>query len=270
MGAERIQGREEDQARHGLLFRPRASELYLNGAKVGDAVLSPAVAQYDKRAFYVAHDVTEQLKRGANAMGVVLGGGRYSSDRSKVYAGTMNFGWPKLLLHLRIEHTDGSVSEVVSDENGSSPPTDRFFPAASMTVRDYDARKELRGWNKIRYNDAFWQTAKLVAAPGELSAQMIEPIRVTQTIRPISYREIKPGVLVYDMGQNMVGWCRLKVKGSAGINVQMRFAETVNPDGSLYMANLRGARVTDNYTLQGGARKSVSRASRIMDFVMLK
>jgi alpha-L-rhamnosidase len=228
-----------------------SSELYLNGKKVGDAVLSPAVSQYDKRAFYVTHDVTEQLKRGANALGVVLGGGRFASDRSKIYSGTVNFGWPKLMLHLRVEHTDGSVSEVVSDESWKLTTDGPILASGEYDGEEYDARKELRGWAKTRYNDSTWQPAKTVSAPGPLSAQMIEPIRITQTIEPISYREVKPGVLVYDMGQNMVGWCRLKVKGSAGLKVQLRFAETLNPDGTLYMANLRGAKVTDTYTLRG-------------------
>lgn len=228
-----------------------SSELYLNGKKVGDAVLSPAVAQYDKRAFYVTHDVTEQLKRGANAMGVVLAGGRFASDRSKIYSGTVNFGWPKLMLHLRVEYTDGSISEVVSDESWKLTTDGPILTSGEYDGEEYDARKELRGWSKARYNDSAWQTAKVVSAPGALSAQMIDPIRVTQTIEPISYREVKPGVLVYDMGQNMVGWCRIKVKGSAGLKVQLRFAETLNPDGTLYMANLRGARVTDTYTLRG-------------------
>lgn len=228
-----------------------SSELYLNGKKVGNAVLSPAVSQYDKRAFYVTYDVTEQLKRGENALGVVLGGGRFASDRSKVYAGTFNAGWPKLLLQLRVEHTDGTISEVVSDESWKLTTDGPILASGEYDGEEYDARKELRGWSKVGYNAAAWGPAQLVGAPGKLSAQMIDPIRVTQSIRPISYREIKPGVLVYDFGQNMVGWCRLKVKGSAGINVQLRFAETLNPDGSLYMANLRGAQVTDRYTLRG-------------------
>ena len=233
-----------------------SSELYLNGAKVGDAVLSPAVSQYDKRAFYVTHDVTKQLKRGANALGVILGGGRFASDRGKVYAGTVNFGWPKLLLLLRVEHTDGSVSEVVSDASWKLTTDGPIIASGEFDGEEYDARKELRGWSKVRYNDSAWQSAKLVSAPtGQISAQMIEPIRVTQTIHPVSYREVKPGVLVYDMGQNMVGWCKLRVKGSAGLTVKMRFAETVNPDGTLYMANLRGAQVTDTYTLQGRGKE---------------
>ncbi|KAB2653519.1 MAG: Bacterial alpha-L-rhamnosidase [Verrucomicrobia bacterium] len=265
-----------------------SSELYLNGAKVGDAVLSPALSQYNKRAFYVTHDVTKQLKRGANALGAVLSAGRYASDRGKIHAGRLNFGSPKLLLLLRVEYTDGSVGEVVSDASWKLTTDGPIIASGEFDGEEYDARRELKGWSKPDYSppnnfqwflgdirgqqeisrslsdpntkvtlEALprWKPVQLVSAPGPLSAQMIEPIRVTQTIHPISYREVKPGVLVYDMGQNMVGWCRLRVKGSAGLTVQMRFAETVNPDGSLCMANLRGAQVTDTYTLQGRGKE---------------
>src|SRR6185436_3632230 len=71
------------------------------------------------------------------------------------------------------------------------------------------------------------------------------------TLKPIAVKEVKPGVFVFDLGQNMVGWCRLKVSGPAGAQVSLRHAETLNPDGTLYLANIRGARVTDIYTLKG-------------------
>ena len=229
-----------------------SSELYLNGAKVGDAVLSPALAQYDKRAFYVTYDVTRQLRRGGNAIGAVLGGGRFSSDRSKVYAGTVNFGWPKMILHLRLEYSDGSIGEVVSDESWKLTTDGPILTSGEFDGEEYDARKELRGWSKVNYDDAAWQPPRVgFPPPGQLSAQMTPPIRVIETLVPVSVKQAKPGVFIYDMGQNMVGWCRLKVRGPAGKTVQMRFAETLNADGTLYMANLRGARVTDTYTLSG-------------------
>jgi alpha-L-rhamnosidase len=228
------------------------SELYLNAEKVGDAVLSPALSQYNKRAFYVTYDVTKHLRRGANAIGAVLGGGRFSSDRSKVYAGTVNFGWPKMLLHLRIENTDGSVNEIVSDESWKLTLDGPILANGEYDGEEYDARKELGDWSKAGFSDIKWQPVQLVSAPSDnICAQMIEPIRVTEKIKPIAITEPKPGVFIFDMGQNMVGWCQLKVSGKAGDTVQLRHAETTNSDGSLYMANLRGARVTDSYTLKG-------------------
>ncbi|TAK94302.1 MAG: rhamnosidase, partial [Verrucomicrobia bacterium] len=229
------------------------SELYLNGAKVGDAVLSPALAQYDKRQFYVTYDVTKQLHSGANALGAVLGGGRFCSDRSKVYGGVVNFGWPKMILLLRVEHTDGSVSEVVSDESWKSTTDGPIRANGEYDGEEYDARKELTGWSTPGYDDSKWQKSELASIPtGVLCAQMIEPIRITEKLKPIAITEPKPGAFVFDLGQNMVGWCQLKVRGAAGTTVQLRHAETTNSDGTLYMANLRGAQVTDHYTLRGG------------------
>jgi alpha-L-rhamnosidase len=229
------------------------SELYLNGRKVGDAVLSPAFSQYDKREFYVTYDVTKDLKNGANAMGVILGNGRFYADRSKVYAGTVDFGWPKLLLNLQVQYTDGSSAEIASDGTWKLTTDGPIRANNDYDGEEYDARKELDGWCRPGYDDSQWPPVQLVAEPGgALSAQMMEPIRVTGTLKPQSMKEIKPGVFIYDLGQNMVGWCRLQVTGPAGTVVTLRHAETLKPDGSLYMANLRGAEVTDVYTLRGG------------------
>lgn len=228
------------------------SELYLNGSKVGDAVLSPALSQYDKRVYYVTHDVTKQIRPGANAIGAVLGGGRFCSDRSKVYAGTVNFGWPKMLLHLRLEYTDGSVSEMLSDESWKLTTDGPITASGEFDGEEYDARREFANWSKPQFDDSHWQRAQIVGAlSGKLAAQMIEPIRVTQRLLPVGLTELRPGVFIFDLGQNMVGWCELKVRGPAGTTVQLRHAETTNSDGSLYMANLRGAQVTDRYTLKG-------------------
>lgn len=233
------------------------SELYLNGEKVGDAVLSPAFAQYDKRAFYVTYDVTKNLRRGANAIGAVLGNGRFYADRSKVYSGTISFGWPKLLLQLRIEYADGSVAEIASDESWKLSLDGPIVANNDFDGEEYDARREFSGWSRSGFDDSNWRQPEIVSAPCEnISAQMIEPIRVTGTIKPISVNEVAPGVFIFDMGQNMVGWCRLKVSGAAGTKILLRHAETLKPDGSLYLANLRGAQATDSYTLRGGGEET--------------
>jgi alpha-L-rhamnosidase len=228
------------------------SELYLNGAKVGDAVLSPAFTQYNKRAFYVAYDVTKNLRRGKNVMGVILGNGRFYADRSHVYSGTENFGWPKLLLKLRIEFSDGSISEIVSDDSWKLTANGPIVANNDYDGEEYDARKEFSGWDEAGFDDSSWQAAQTVSAPCQnICAQMQQPVRVTQTIMPISVHEVSPGVFIYDLGQNIAGWCRLTVSGPAGTRVVLRHAETLRPDGGLDVANLRGAQVTDIYMLNG-------------------
>ncbi|HXT12183.1 MAG TPA: glycoside hydrolase family 78 protein [Candidatus Angelobacter sp.] len=233
------------------------SELYINGNKIGDHVLSPAFAQYNKREFTVTYDVTDNLRRGANALGVILGNGRYYADRSKVYSGTADFGFPKLLLNLHIDYTDGSNSEIVSDASWKLTAEGPILANNDYDGEEYDARKEFPDWDRSGFDDSKWQAAELVSAPGgELSSEMSEPIRVTQTLKPISVKELRPGVFIFDMGQNMVGWCRLRVSGPAGTRVILRHAETLKPDGSLYMANLRGAQVTDTYILRGHGKET--------------
>ncbi|MGH8022154.1 MAG: family 78 glycoside hydrolase catalytic domain, partial [Limisphaerales bacterium] len=206
------------------------SELYLDGHRVGDAVLSPAFSQYNKRVYYVTYDVTRRLRRGENAMGVVLGNGRYYADRSKVDAGDVSFGWPKLLLRLRVEYADGSMTNILSDDSWMLTTNGPILANNDYDGEEYDARKEFPGWSRPAFDDSKWQSAQIVKAPAmNLDAQMIEPERVIATRKPVSMTEPKPGVYVYDMGRNMVGWARLKVKGPAGARVKMRFAEVLKP-----------------------------------------
>jgi alpha-L-rhamnosidase len=92
----------------------------------------------------------------------------------------------------------------------------------------------------------------LVKAPaGTIRAQPNNPIRIKQTIYPVSIKDIGQGKYIIDMGQNFSGWIRMKVQGQRGQSVKLRFAESLQPNGELYTANLRDARVTDVYTLKG-------------------
>lgn len=228
------------------------SELYLNGQKAGNAVLSPGLTEYPKRVFYVTHDVTGLLKRGANAMGVVLGNGRYYAPRRDSPTFTRTYGFPKLLLQLRVEFADGTFTNLVSDETWKLTTDGPIRANNEYDGEEHDARMELDGWAKAGFNDAEWQAPQIVGAPGgQIVAEMIDPIRVTETLKPVAMKEVRPGVFIYDLGQNMVGWCRLRVRGPRGAQVAMRFAETLKPDGTLYMDNIRAAKVTDVYTCKG-------------------
>ncbi|MCX6878073.1 MAG: family 78 glycoside hydrolase catalytic domain [Verrucomicrobia bacterium] len=227
-------------------------ELRLNGAKVGDHVLEPGLTDYDKRCYYVTFDVTDRLCRGGNALGVVLGNGRFWAMRLNVPTRTRSFGTPRLLLQLAIDYTDGSRSWVCSDESWRLTDQGPIQANNEYDGEDYDARLESPGWDQPGFRDASWSQARILDAPaGVLAAQMGDPIRVTEILKPRTIKSPKPGVHIFDMGQNMVGWCRLKVQGAAGTTVQLRHAETLNSDGTLYTANLRSAKATDHYTLKG-------------------
>ncbi len=228
------------------------SEFYLNGKKVGDHVLSPGLTDYTKRALYVTYDVTKQLKPGKNAAGVILGNGRFYAPRSNVPTGTTSYGFPKLLFQMRVEYMDGTAAEIVSDGSWKLTAEGPIRANNEYDGEEYDARLEMTGWSRGGFDDGKWQGAQTVSAPGGvLAAQMIEPIRVTGTLKPVSVKEVRRGQYIFDMGQNMVGWCRLKVRGPRGTEVTLRHAETLKVDDTLYLDNIRSAKVTDTYTLKG-------------------
>jgi alpha-L-rhamnosidase len=229
------------------------SELYLNGAKAGDAVLSPGLTDYTKRVFYVSYDVTKQLAAGKNAIGVMLGNGRFWAPREHVPFQMQDYGYPKLRLQIELEYANSRHTSIVSDETWKLTTDGPVRVNNEYDGEEHDARMEMPSWSRAGFDDSKWQAASVVQAPpGVVAAQMAEPLRVMETLTPKSMNRIRPGVFVFDMGQNMVGWARLSVTGPKGTVVTLRFAETLRSDGTLYLDNLRSARATDVYTLKGG------------------
>ncbi len=223
-------------------------EAYINGNHIGEQVFSPTPTDYTKTVKYNTFDVTSQLEKGKNALGVVLGNGRYFSMR---IPGVRHFGFPKLIAQLEVDYTDGSRQTIISDESWKITADGPILVNNEFDGEEYDARKEMPGWNKPGFSDTAWLTAEAVDAPGgKLEAQLNRNMKVMETIRPVTIKEVKPGMFILDMGQNMVGWLRMKVKGQPGNEVQLRFAELIKDDGTLYMDNLRGALVTDKYILK--------------------
>ncbi len=227
-------------------------EFQLNGRKIGDHVLEPALSEYEKRVYYVTFDVTSMVREGRNAAGIWLGNGRYFAPRLKVPTETRTYGYPKLRFQLNIEYADGQTLEVTTDDQWKLTTQGPIRANNEYDGEIYDARLEQKGWSEPGFDDSQWQPAREVEGPkGELQAQMIEPIRITQTLQPAGLTEPKPGVFVFDMGQNMVGWCRIHLSGPRGQAVTLRHAEVLQPDGTLYVANLRSAKAADTYMLSG-------------------
>ena len=229
-------------------------DLYLNGAKVGDHIMDPALTEYSKRILYVTFDVAAQLKPGKNALGVVLGNGRFFAPRSKKGppAPFKTYGYPKLLLQLEIEYADGSRQQLVSDGDWKITTEGPIRANNEYDGEEYEARQEMPGWDKPGFDDARWQKVDLVQSPGgPLEAQMLEPTRITQTLKPVSIRQTEPGVCMVDFGQNFYGQVRLRASAPAGTVVKMRQAYSLNPDGSLRSQDNRRALATDSYVFKG-------------------
>ncbi|WP_114782522.1 glycoside hydrolase family 78 protein [Botryobacter ruber] len=227
-------------------------ELYLNGQRIGDQVLAPAPTDYSENVKYNTYDVTKQLKSGKNAIGTVLGNGRFFTMRQYKPYKNKTFGYPKMLLNLVIEYKDGTKETIRTDESWKMTADGPIRANNEYDGEEYDARKEMPGWNTVGFNDKQWQQAEYVQEPtGEIEAQMNENMKVMETIKPVSVKQLKPGTHIVDMGQNMVGWVRMKVNGKRGDQVTLRYAEVLNEKGELAMENIRDAKVTDVYTLKG-------------------
>lgn len=228
-------------------------ELRLNGRRVGDHILAPEWTNYRRRVLYQTYDVTNLLTRGENAIGAILGDGWYIGELGWQLQRN-NFGEPpaRLLVQLEIELEDGSVQHVASDGSWKATNQGPIRYSGLYAGELYDARMEMPGWDQAGFADEAWQSAEVFADPGIVrNAQMHPPIRITQELKPISVSEPTPGVHVFDLGQNMVGFCRLRASALAGTKIQLRHAEVLNPDGTIYVDNLRKAKATDIYIAKG-------------------
>jgi len=217
-------------------------ELRLNGAKVGDRVLDPAYTLHHKRTLYSVYDVTDLLRQGPNAAGMMLGHGMYRGTAA---------AW----LQLRIEYEDGTTEAIVTDPswNWSRGP---LVAETLFHGETYDARLEKPGWDLPGYDGADWESVEIYESPpAEVACQTMPPIRVTETIQPISLTPRPDGSVMVDFGQNMAGWVRLQVQGEAGTEVVIKHAELLHDDGSLNPATLRAAKATDTYILRGGEQE---------------
>ncbi|MGI5227562.1 family 78 glycoside hydrolase catalytic domain [Actinoallomurus sp. CA-142502] len=230
-------------------------ELSLNGRKVGDEVLEPGFTRYDKRVEFVTHDVTAMLRSGANTIGARLGRGFYGMTQQN----TWNWhqapwhGEPRLLAQLVLTYTDGSTQTVASDGTWQYAEGPVRFDSL-YGGENYDARADRPGWNTPGYDATTWRPAATLPAPaGAVVPEEHEPIRVTDTIRPVSVTSPKQGTYVVKLPANIAGWARIRVHGPAGTTVSMKYGEKLNADGTVNSVNgfVTGQFQTDQYTLSG-------------------
>ncbi len=322
-------------------------ELHLNGQRIGRDELTPGWSEFRKRVYYQTYDVTDAVKPGENAVGAILGDGWYASDLA--FTGRRNFygGDPRFMAQIVVELADGTTQTIASDETWKTA----YGPirhADLMLGCEYDARRQLSGWDKAGFDDASWSnvvaeessmigqgtknvkaivaaavrgnrlafkvenaalggdpavdipkslrvvyklnkklltqvaaehtTLEIKANPQEklaivraeygdlrvgagqklaVQAARAEPVRRAEELPAVKVVQSRPGWYIFDLGQNMVGWTRLQVHGKAGQRISVRHGEMLNPDGTLYTVNLRGATATDFFTLAGSGEETL-------------
>ncbi len=259
-------------------------DLYCNGQRVGDAYFQPGWSDYLQRAYYRSHDVTALVRSsGPNALGAIVADGWYSGyvgygllvgyGPNKV--GRYFYGkTPAWIAQLEIDYTDGSRETIATDASWRVTDRGPTREADFIMGESYDARAELGNWSAPGFDASAWSPVVPAnsnpsvtalysdaagkreqnlgfTAPPKMQAYSAPPIRVTQELPARRLTEPKPGVHVFDLGQNFAGNIRLKLKGPAGTTVRIRYGEMIHPDGTLMTENLRKARATDFYTFRG-------------------
>jgi len=227
-------------------------QLFLNGEKVSTDLFTPGWTTYNKRLQYQVYDVTSMLKE-KNSIGAMVGDGWYRSTIGRNKRENIWYYGDKLalLVQLQINYTDGT-SELVTTGKDWKVTTGAIIESDIYNGEIYDARKEMSGWNLPGFDDANWENASVVSHSNDiLVAQLGVPVKAIQEIKPVKSLVTPKGEMIFDMGQNMVGWVRLKVKGKKGDQITLKFAEVLDKEGNFYTDNLRAAKATLTYILKG-------------------
>ncbi len=231
-------------------------EIQLNGRRVGHDYFTPGWTDYNKRIQYLVYDVTGQLQPGINTAGAILADGWYAGY----------LGWTKsrflygdqltLLFQLEIEHTDGTRVMITSGPEWKTA----YGPLLQSDIYNgetYDARREMPGWSAPGFDDKAWQMARCFPPPkAVLVGCCSRPVRRQEELPAQALAEPQFGVHIFDLGQNMVGWARIKIRALAGRQITIRYAEMLKADGTIYTANLRRAQCTDRYTCKGNGEET--------------
>ncbi len=227
-------------------------EVRVNGRKVGNDELTPGWSEYRKTVYYDSYEISGLLHAGKNALGVMLGNGMYrvleTPGRYTKFVGS--HGIPKCTVQLHIEFAGGEALDVESDGSWRTHPGPITF-SSTYGGEDYDARRELAGWDQPGFDDSAWSAAQMVDGPGgALRPEVAPPIRVLHSYTPIKVTHPKPGVAVYDLGQNFAGWPMIGVTGPAGAVVKLISGELLNSDGTVSQRSTGGPQWF-SYTLRG-------------------
>ncbi|MGV8094048.1 MAG: family 78 glycoside hydrolase catalytic domain [Mangrovibacterium sp.] len=225
-------------------------EAYLNGQKIGDRLLDPGWTNYEKQVPCTVYDISDQLRRGTNAIGIMSGNGWYNVLPLRMWGhlnlrNALETGRPCVKAQIRIAYSDGSVNTIATDETWQTLPG----PVLRNSVylgEHYDARLERDEWAMPVRLEGLKNAVVTQGPPGRLTPQMQPPVRITSVLRPIKITEPQPGVFIADMGQNFAGVARIKVQGKPGTTVVLRYGEDICPDGNINVMTSVAGQIKNN------------------------
>ncbi|RYY27470.1 MAG: alpha-rhamnosidase [Chitinophagaceae bacterium] len=215
-------------------------ELFINGERIGNHRLDPTYTRFDRRTLYVTHDVTKQVQNGENAIGIVLGNGWYNHQSTAVWD-FHNAPWrarPAVCMDLRITYDDGTVQTVSTNKDWKTAPGHIIFNSI-YTAEHHDHRLKQEGWNKPSFDDSKWKNVIYRAAPSQnIVSQMLHPVEHVEAIPAVSMKKISDTVYVFDLGRNISGVSKLKLRGEEGTIVRAEHAEQIYSNGRVDMSNI--------------------------------
>ena len=240
-------------------------EMYLNGKKIGDHFLDPGWTNYSTHAQYVTFDITNEIKNGANVIGVMLGNGFYYIPGQRYRKMTGAYGHPKMIIRTVIEYTDGSVENIISDKSWQTFSSPIIF-SSIFGGEDYDANLEQEGWSQPGFikDGKDWFDVIITNGPEKLGSQLQQPLKVMEKFSVKNKTQIKPNTFVYDLGQNFSGIPAITVSGNKGDTVKIFCAELLNPDGT---ANQKatGSPSYFTYILKGSSNSPLGNGGKSKD-----
>lgn len=224
-------------------------QLYINGRKVSDELLTPGWTEFDCKVEYQTYNVADYLNVGNNVIGIMLGNnwwGLHLKNFGKAGIDTRL----KALLQLEVQYEDGKQERVITDKSWQSAPSPVLMNHL-YHGEVYDFAQKQTGWHTSDFDATGWENVLPIDYKAKLGAHQAEPIRVTETLAPESIRQTSYGSYIVDFGQNMAGWVKLRVPQQAGKKIMVQYAELLYPDGSLQLGNLRTAKSMNKYLLTG-------------------
>ncbi|HBL76649.1 MAG: hypothetical protein A2W90_23935 [Bacteroidetes bacterium GWF2_42_66] len=210
----------------------------LNGERVGDIYLDPAWTNFSKRIYYTEYDLTSNLKKGANCLGITLGNGFYNPLPLKMWGylnlrNALSTGIPAFTARLVVEYNNGKTSEISTNDTWKFAPG----PVLKNSVylgEWYDARLEIPRWDRPGFDDSAWKDACTLNSPGgKLQPRFFPPVKITDKISPVGISSPAKDVYLADMGTNFAGIYKIRMKGNPGDTITLRFGERIYKDGSL-------------------------------------
>ena len=225
-------------------------EFHINGNKVSDVFLVPGVTDFNKRITYQSYDVTRMLKPGGNALGAMLGYGWYAGHMNLFENRNIYGHYPMLMAQLELEFANGKRQTIVTDQQWKTTLDGSLLWSDLLDGEAIDQRKELTGWDKIGFDDQSWSAAETKQRDKtKLVWQRSQPVKEMRELKPVSFKEVRKGIYVFDFGQELAGWCRLKIAGKKDMHIRVKHAEILLNSGEVDMSNLWGIPQQDDYIL---------------------